>query len=67
MNATDAQLAIHDFISELLAELGAEEGESPDAELLSQMQQLTDLIFEGLTFHVESVEGKQVVASIKLP
>lgn len=62
MSNPDTALAFHDFITDILTDLAADE-DGPDADLREAMAGVTDMILESLRFSVTS-EG---VAELRLP
>ena len=60
MNTADTALAFHDLVTELLVELAADDDE-PGDDLVDDMRNLADLLFEALNFKVTE-EGKAEIS-----
>jgi hypothetical protein len=60
MNNSDTALAFHDLVTNVLVELAADD-DAPDDELVDDMRNLTDLLFEALNFKVVE-DGKAEIS-----
>ena len=63
MSKEDTPIKFHDFVTELLIDLAGEDDEEPGDDLKESMAELTDILFESLSFKVTG-DG---VAEISLP
>jgi len=52
MSKEDTPIKFHDFVTELLIDLAGEDDEEPGDDLKESMAELTDILFESLSFKV---------------